>query len=108
MFYVAGIRMRMSCAAVMVGVAASVTVIAAIAVAGWPITKPWFAADVMVGATIWMVRLSVAAVPPPAPETTSSRLSAADGAVKLWYLSPDTTIWSFAAKLVVTLRTAVL
>src|SRR2546425_8847965 len=40
---------RMSLAAVMLGVAASVTVIALIAVAAWPTTKTWFAADAIVG-----------------------------------------------------------
>ena len=73
MVSVAGIRIRMSFAAVMPGVAASVTVIAAIAVAPWPTTKTWFAADAMVGCTIWIVRLSLAFVAPPAPETTSCR-----------------------------------
>ncbi len=69
----AGIRMRMSFAVVMVGVAASVIVIALIAVAARPTTKTWFAADASVGATTWTVRLSLAFVPPPAPPTTSCR-----------------------------------
>src|SRR5947208_11540073 len=56
MVTVAGIRMRMSFAVVMVGVAASVTVIAAIAVAAWPTRNNWFAADASVGAATWMVR----------------------------------------------------
>ena len=73
MLTAAGIRIRMSLAAVMLGVAASVTVIALIAVAAWPTTKTWFAADAIVGATTWIVRLSLAFVPPPAPETTSCR-----------------------------------
>ena len=68
-----GMRMRMSCAAVMVGVAASVTVIGLSAAGGCPMTKTWFAADAIVGATIWIVWLSLAAVPPPDPETTSCR-----------------------------------
>src|SRR6266566_61887 len=97
----AGIRTRMSLAAVMLGVAASVTVIAAIGVAAWPTTKTWFAADASVGATIWTVRLSRAAVPPPAPATTSCSESATEAAAKLVYWSPDTTIWSLAAKLTV-------
>ena len=73
MLTAAGIRIRMSLAAVMLGVAASVTVIALIAVAAWPTTKTWFAADAIVGATTWIVRLSLAFVAPPAPETTSCR-----------------------------------
>ena len=108
MLNAAGMRIRMSFAVVMVGVAASVTVIAAIAVGACATTKTWFAADASVGATIWMVRLSRAAVPPPGPETTSCRESAAEAAVKLPYCSPETTIWSLPAKLLVTLRTSVL
>src|SRR5438874_315744 len=97
-----GMRMRMSCAAVMVGVAASVTVIGLPATGGCPMTKTWFAAvmvgvaasvivialiavaacptrkswsaaDAIVGCTIWMVRLSLAFAPPPGPVTTSCR-----------------------------------
>src|SRR5437762_9197278 len=95
----AGIRIRRSVAAVMVGVAASVTVTALIAVGAWPTTNTWFAADASVGAPIWIVRLSLAFVPPPAPPTTSCREAAAEGAVKLMYCSPDTTSWSLPAKL---------
>src|SRR6266516_992998 len=101
-FDVAGLRIRMSFAAVMLGVAASVTVIAPIAVAAWPTTKSWFAADAIVGWTTWIVRLSLAFVAPPAPVTTSCRLSAADGAVKPMYWSPDTRAWLPAAKSLVT------
>src|SRR5207247_9899134 len=101
----AGMRIRMSFVVVMTGVAASVTVIALIAVAACPTTKLWFAADAMVGCMIWIVRLSVAFVPAAAPVTTSSRLSAAEGAVKLGYWSPDTAIWFVAAKSLVPLST---
>ena len=73
MLSVAGMRTRMSCAALMLGVAASVIVIAAIAVAAWPTTKTWFAADASVGCTTCTVRLSLALVPPPGPTTTSCR-----------------------------------
>ena len=74
MLNVAGMRMRRSFAAVMLGVAASVTVIAAMAVGPWPTTKRWFAAEATVGGVAtWIVRLSLAAVPPPEPETTSCR-----------------------------------
>ena len=52
MLNVAGIRMRMSLVAVMLGVAASVIVIALIAVGAWPTRKTWSAADAIVGATI--------------------------------------------------------
>src|SRR6266545_3250459 len=61
-FTVAGMRMRRSFAAVMVGTAVSVTVIAAIAVGACATTKTWVAADTIVGARIWIVRLSVAVV----------------------------------------------
>ena len=107
MLSVAGMRMRMSCAAVMLGVAASVIVIALMAVAACPTTNSWFAAATIVGCTTWIVRPSLAAVPPPDPETTSSRLSAAEGAAKLVYCSPETVTWSPPAKSVVTLRTSV-
>ena len=73
MLNVAGMRMRISCAAVMPGVAASVTVMALIAVAACATTKSWFAADAIVGCTIWIVRLSLAAVLPPDPEITACR-----------------------------------
>ena len=73
MLNVAGIRMRRSPAAVTVGVAASVTVIAAVAVGGCATTKLWFTADAIVGATIWIERLSLALVTLPAPVTTSCR-----------------------------------
>ncbi len=98
----------MSFTAVMPGVVASVTVIALIVVDTWPTRNSWLAAEAIVGCTIWIVRPSRAAVPPPAPETTSSRLSATEDAVKLLYSSPDTTIWSVPAKLLVTPRTSVL
>src|SRR5438034_391453 len=90
MLNAAGMPIRRSVAAVMVGVAASVTVTALIAVGAWPTTKTWFAADAMVGATIWMVRLSLAAVPPPGPEMTSCSESAAEPAMKLVYWSAHT------------------
>ncbi len=74
MLNVAGMRMRMSFAAVMLGVPASVTVIAAVAVAACPTRNSWFAADAIAGgAATWIVRLSSAAVPPVAPEITSCR-----------------------------------
>ncbi len=73
MFAVAGIRMRISCAAVMVGMDASVTVIGLIVVGICPTTKTWLAADAIVGCTTWIVRLSLALVAPPAPVTTSCR-----------------------------------
>ena len=70
---VAGMRIRRSLSAVMLGVAASVTVIGLIAVAAWPTTNTWLAAEASVGCTTWIVRLSLAFVPPPAPVTTSCR-----------------------------------
>ena len=73
MLNVAGIRMRRSCAAVMVGVDASVIVIGLIAAAACPATKSWFAADAIVGCTTWIVRLSLLAVLAPGPNTTSCR-----------------------------------
>ncbi len=73
MVNVAGMRMRMSLAAVILGVAASPIVIALMPAGGWATTKLWFAADAIVGCTIWIVRLSVAVAPPAAPETTSCR-----------------------------------
>ncbi len=73
MLSVTGMRMRRSLAAVMVGLTASVTVIGLIAVGAWPTTKSWFPAEETVGATIWIVRLSVAFVAPPDPVTTSCR-----------------------------------
>src|SRR5437762_13512151 len=101
----AGIRIRRSVAAVMVGVAASMTVTALIAVGAWPTTNTWFAADASVGAPIWIVWLSLAFVPPPAPPTTSYREAAAEGAVKLMYCSTDTASWSRAARFVGRWRT---
>ena len=59
--------------AVMLGVAASATVTGLIAVAACPTTNTWFAAEASVGCTTWIVRLSLAFVPPPAPVTTSCR-----------------------------------
>ena len=73
MLDVAGIRMRRPFAAVMLGVAASVTVIGLIAVAACPTTKSWFAADAIVGCTTWIVRLSRETALPPEPEMTSCR-----------------------------------
>ncbi len=105
----AGMRMRMSPAAVMVGVAASVIVMALIAVAACPTRNSWSAADAIVGCTIWIVRLSRAAVPPPGPVITSCRESAAETAVKFWYWSPDTMICCWPEpKVPVTSRTSVL
>ena len=93
MLNVAGMRIRMSFAAVIVAVAPSVTVIGLIVVGACPTTKTWFAADAIVGGgTTWIVRLSPAFVPPPAPVTTSCRLSGPEAAVKLMYWSPETTI----------------
>ena len=103
-----GIRTRRSFAVVMVAVAASVIVTAAIAVGAWPTTKTWFAADASVGATIWIVFASTPVVPLPGPKIASSRLSVAEGAAKLVYCSPETLIWSPPVKSVVTLRTSVL
>jgi hypothetical protein len=51
---------------------------------------------------------SVATAAPPAPATTSSRLLADETAVKFANLSPATVSTSLAAKLEVTLITAVL
>ena len=48
MLNVEGMRMRMSFAALMVGVAASLTVIGLIAVGGCPTPNVWFAAEAMV------------------------------------------------------------
>src|SRR5712691_8731326 len=101
----AGMRIRKSLAAVMLGVAASVTVIVLIAVIGSPTVKLWFAAEESVGWLMVMVFESVAAVPPPAPERTSCRVLAAEGAVKFAKLRPATVSWSPAAKSVVTFRT---
>src|SRR5437867_3679466 len=81
----AGIRMRRSVAALMAGIAASVTVIALIAVGACPTTKAWLATDPIVGARISIVRLSLAAVAPPGPATTSCRWSRTEAAVKLMY-----------------------
>src|SRR5438034_362692 len=83
MLDVAGIRTRRSFAVVMVAVAASVIVTAAIAVGAWPTTKTWFAADASVGATIWIVFASTPVVPLPGPKIASSRLSVAEGAARL-------------------------
>src|SRR2546423_650485 len=102
MFKPAGIRTRMSFAAVIEAVAASVMVSALIVVLAAPTTKLWFAADEMVGATIVLVRLSVAATVPAAPAVMSTRLVAGDTALKLVNLRPETMIWLPAAKLVVT------
>ena len=43
------------------------------------------------GATIALVRLSVATTVPAAPPVTSTRFVAGDGALKLVNLSPETT-----------------
>src|SRR5438876_1110502 len=58
MLNVAGIRIRMSFAAVMLGAAPSVTVIGLIAVGACARAKTWFAADAIVGCT--MERAAVA------------------------------------------------
>ena len=106
---VAGIRMRMSCESVMVGVELSVIVIVLAVWAACPTENVWFAAEDSVATEmICMVLSSVAAVAPPAPTMTNCRLLAADTAVKLVNLSPETVTWSRAAKLVVTSSTAVL
>ena len=61
----------MSFAAVMVAaVALSVTVVVAMAVAGSPTTKVWFAAPETVGAAIVMVWSSARPSPRPTPDTT--------------------------------------
>ena len=71
--------------------------------------KDWFAAEDSVATEmICMVLSSVAAVAPPAPTMTNCRLLAADTAVKLVNLSPETVTWSRAAKFVATSSTAVL
>ena len=104
----AGMRMRRSFAAVMVDTAVSVTVIALIAAGTCPTVKTWFAADAIVGARIWIVRLSLAAVAPPTPASTSCRRSGPEAVAKLVYCSPDTMIWLPPEKSVVTSRTSVL
>ena len=65
--------MRRLFAAVMVGAAASVTVIGLRPAGAWPTTKTWFAAEAIVGCTTVMVRLSLAAALLPDPDTASCR-----------------------------------
>src|SRR5207244_13187346 len=105
----AGRGERRSCAAVIVAVTPSAIVVGLLVAGACPPTKTWFAADAIVGGgTTWIVRLSPAFVPPPAPVTTSCRLSGPEAAAKLMYWSPETTICSLAKKLVVTFTTSVL
>ncbi len=83
------------------------TVAVTIAVGGSATTKLWLAADERLGATTVIVLSSVAAVPPPAPETTNSRLSAGEAAEKLAKLRSETVSCSPAAKSLVTSSTSV-
>ena len=98
----------MSLAVVIDGVMPSATVWVLMAVGVLPTSKVWSAAEDKVGATMVMVLSSVAAVLPPEPETTNSRLSAAEMAVKLMKLKAATVMVSLAIKLVVTFKTKVL
>ena len=110
-FSAAGIRMRRSWEAVMVGVAASVTVSVLATAAACPTVKVWFTAEesvLVLGAEIVMVLSSVAAVAPPEPATTSCRLLAEEIAVKFVNLSPAIVSTSPPAKFDVTFSTAVL
>ena len=111
MLSAAGIRMRMSCVAVMTAVGASDTVIVIAAVETCPTVNVWFAAEesaTVPGSTMEMILSSVAAVAPPAPATTSCKLLADEAAVKFMNLSPAIVTWSLPAKFEVTLMTAVL
>ena len=109
MLNVAGIRIRMSLAAVIVTDDASVTVTTLAVVVACPTVKLWFAAEEMVApAAIVIVLSSVAAVAPPVPAVTSSRLSAAETAVKLVNLSPVIVSVCPAVKFDVTFNTTVL
>ncbi len=79
-----GMRIRRSLAAVIpVAVASSVMVSWLIAVGGSPTVKLWLAVAERLGCPMVIVLSSVAAVAPPVPETTSSKLSAGEAAVKL-------------------------
>src|SRR2546426_6108785 len=89
----AGMRMRRSFAAVMVDTAVSVTVIALIAAGTCPTVKTWFAADAIVGARIWIVRLSLAAGAPPTPARPSCRRVRPPGGPQVLFFSPGTLIW---------------
>src|SRR6476661_6751129 len=89
MFSAAGIRMRMSFAAVMVATAASVTATALIAVAGAPTMKTWSSAEERVGETIVFVRLSVAATIVAVPSVNSCSAVAGDVAEKFMNRSPE-------------------
>ncbi len=106
----AGIRMRMSSAAVIVGVpASSVMVIRGVFSESCPTIIVLFCCEEMVGAgagTISIV-LSSVAITEPSFATSSSRLSAAETAVKLAKLKSAMVIWSPAAKSVVTSTTRV-
>ncbi len=103
----AGMRIRRSFAAVIPGTAASSAMVsAAMAVGGLPVMKAWLAADDKVGPATAMV-LSSNAVTPAPDRTRSSRLSAADVALKLAKLRSATVSWSPAAKLLVTSSTSV-
>ena len=108
MLNVDGIRIRMSLVAVIVDVAASVTVTAAAGVDACPTVKYWFSAEEMLApAPIVIVYLSRFAVCFPAPAVTSCRLSADEVAVNLVNLSPVIVSVCPAVKLVVTFNTAV-
>ncbi len=103
-----GIRMRRSLVAVIPGAAASSVIVSwLIAVGGSATTKLWSAADERLGCPIAIVLSSVAAVLPPAPATTSSRLSAGVAAVKLAKLRSEMVSCSPAAKSLVTSSTSV-
>ena len=78
------------------------------AVAGSATPNVWFAAEAIVGATISLVLSLVAAVLPPAPDTTSCMFTGADTAVKVLNWSPETLSWSLAPKSEVTFKTRVL
>ena len=109
MLSAAGIRMRMSWAAVIVGLELSVTVSVLAVVEPCPTVKTWFAAEERAASVMMVFVLSsVAAVAPPAPDRTSWRLLADEAAVKFVNLSPAIVNWSLPAKLVVTLILTVL
>ncbi len=111
MLKLAGMRMRMSLAAVIVATpASSVTVGLLAAVAGWPTEKVWLDAEDRVAVGVWIVfeRLSVSAVAPPATRAPPARrLSLDETAVKLLNFRPEMVSVSPAAKFEVTFSTSV-